>query len=421
MVPSHIRVAAGFCVLAVGVLIAAPAVAVADPDPGGAVATSGDESGIQSEQDATTSSASVDSVAEAERNAAEGVTSTFGSGREPGDPALTSADSSTEEPAVTASADDNDSAVVAADSDPVTSSSDPGTSDSGPITESSDVVAPPTVEAEPVATEMAPVSEEAAPVPTEVAPVTDATAPVTDATAPVSYVAPLGASLVTPISDVIAAMQYLLTAVVVPLVQLQYDLASLFALTGVEPVVDSLGRVGGGLSPAAGASLGSDFSLATPVASLPNVTSVAEAHRLTPLGAIAAATMGEGASQVAGASSQPVTTPSVPSNSISADVQSFLRDVGREILRSPSLMALAAVALPGVVGLLIITAAGVGFGYRQAKAGFALCTEGIARFAGPARPFGVVRSGSLVVVRPRALRSIRPPAFNAGGLLDEVA
>ena len=87
-----------------------------------------------------------------------------------------------------------------------------------------------------------------------------------------------------------------------------------------------------------------------------------------------------------------------------------------------SLAALAALALPGAGGLVILTAAGVRVGYRQAKAGFALRTAGIARFARPgAVPLGVVRSGSLVVVRPRALRVVRPGALSAGCLLDKVA
>ena len=87
-----------------------------------------------------------------------------------------------------------------------------------------------------------------------------------------------------------------------------------------------------------------------------------------------------------------------------------------------SLAALAALALPGAGGLMILTAAGVRVGYRQAKAGFAVRTAGIARFARPgAVPLGVVRSGSLVVIRPRALRVVRPGALSAGCLLDKVA
>ena len=47
---------------------------------------------------------------------------------------------------------------------------------------------------------------------------------------------------------------------------------------------------------------------------------------------------------------------------------------------------------------------------------------GIASFARPrAVAFGVVRSRSLVVSRPRTLRVVRPTELSAGALLDEVA
>jgi len=93
-----------------------------------------------------------------------------------------------------------------------------------------------------------------------------------------------------------------------------------------------------------------------------------------------------------------------------------------------SLAALAVLALPGTGGLTILTAAGVRVGYRQAKAGVALRTTGIAHFA-RSGPLGVVRSGSFVVVRPRglrvvrprALRVVRPGALSAEHLLDKVA
>ena len=69
-------------------------------------------------------------------------------------------------------------------------------------------------------------------------------------------------------------------------------------------------------------------------------------------------------------------------------------------------------------GLVVLTAAGVRVGYRQAKAGFVVQAAGIARFAGPG-PLGVVHSGSWVVVRPRALRVARPRA--SSGPFDKVA
>ena len=86
------------------------------------------------------------------------------------------------------------------------------------------------------------------------------------------------------------------------------------------------------------------------------------------------------------------------------------------------LWALAAGALPGAGGLVILFATGARLGYRQAKAGFALRAAGIASFARPgAVSLGVVRSGSLVVIRPRALRGVRPGALSAECLLDKVA
>ncbi len=77
-----------------------------------------------------------------------------------------------------------------------------------------------------------------------------------------------------------------------------------------------------------------------------------------------------------------------------------------------SLWALAAGALPGAGGLVIATLAGVRVGYRQAKAGFALRTTGIAHFTRP---------GPLAIVRPMALRVVRPGALSAEHLLDKAA
>ena len=83
-------------------------------------------------------------------------------------------------------------------------------------------------------------------------------------------------------------------------------------------------------------------------------------------------------------------------------------------------VALALLALPGAGGLTILTAAGVCVGYRQAKAGFALRTAGTASFArSETVPLGVVRSGSLVVLRPRT--GARRRALSAGDPLQKVA
>jgi hypothetical protein len=58
------------------------------------------------------------------------------------------------------------------------------------------------------------------------------------------------------------------------------------------------------------------------------------------------------------------------------------------------------------------TAAGIRIGYWQAKSGRALRASGIARFA-VAGPVGIVRSGSVVALRPSARRVVRPAAEGA--------
>ena len=51
-----------------------------------------------------------------------------------------------------------------------------------------------------------------------------------------------------------------------------------------------------------------------------------------------------------------------------------------EYLRSAGLSQVAALAVPGLAGMLVLTGAGGLVGYRQAKAGHAIHTSGTARF-----------------------------------------
>ena len=101
----------------------------------------------------------------------------------------------------------------------------------------------------------------------------------------------------------------------------------------------------------------------------------------------------------------------VPSG-ISPATKSFLDHVVSSVLVPASLTALAAIAVPGVAGLLIVCVAGIRVGYRQAKAGLALRVSGIARFAGPG-PMGVVRSGGLIALHTRTPRLGKPHATRA--------
>ena len=117
----------------------------------------------------------------------------------------------------------------------------------------------------------------------------------------------------------------------------------------------------------------------------------------------------------------------VPSG-VNPATTSFLDNVVSSILVPASLTALAAIAVPGIGGLLIVCAAGVRVGYRQAKAGLALRASGIARFAGPG-PIGVVRSGSLITLHTRTSRlgkthttpAVRAKPATGPRLLESVA
>ncbi|MET0473515.1 MAG: hypothetical protein ABW001_02645 [Mycobacterium sp.] len=94
-----------------------------------------------------------------------------------------------------------------------------------------------------------------------------------------------------------------------------------------------------------------------------------------------------------------------PDPALPEGLRLFLNSYGQMIIAA-SLSAMAAAALPGLAGFLLPVLAGMRIGYRQAKSGRALRASGIARFAG-AGPIGIVRSGSVVALRPSARRAAR--------------
>lgn len=228
----------------------------------------------------------------------------------------------------------------------------------------------------------------------------------------------------TPITDVITSMQYMLTTVAGAIVPIVYVPSNLYALmvtmppttlpvfTGIVPSerptpapATEAPLFGPQVSPApfvgpAGSSL---FGTMTPRAGLGTIVSNGLNKPLSVSGTVASAP-------------EVVSPPAA---------KSFLDHVVSAVLVPASLTALAALALPGVAGLLIIVAAGIRLGYRQAKAAFAVRASGIARFAGPG-PLGVVRSGSLITLRqrargPRTARAVCPQAARTVRTLEEVA
>jgi hypothetical protein len=105
-----------------------------------------------------------------------------------------------------------------------------------------------------------------------------------------------------------------------------------------------------------------------------------------------------------------------PDAALPEGLQTFLHSYG-QIIVAVSLSVMFAEALPGLVGLVIPVVAGMHIGYRQAKAGRALRASGIAHLAASG-PIGVVRSGSLIALRPQRWR-LPPP--NIGDRSQDVA
>ena len=186
------------------------------------------------------------------------------------------------------------------------------------------------------------------------APVTNAVAPVADAVAPVT-------NLLTPVFDVIAPGQYRPTSVVgsvVPLTQPPSDLSSfLLGIAGVAPEEDGSGLIhGAGLGAAAGESGVSQAPLVLPFAGASGVPVGGNATRVaTTLDVIL---LGR-ASALSGMA------PQAPSNAFPMGTESFFPNRFDELLLITSMWALAAVALPGIGGIVILTVVGVRIQYGR--------------------------------------------------------
>lgn len=125
--------------------------------------------------------------------------------------------------------------------------------------------------------------------------------------------------------------------------------------------------------------------LAVPPVGLPSVLGVGAAGGGGGSGGGAAAAprgpAPEAPARVAPPQQPSVRQPEVPvrSGDPAAVPASFRAGYG-EYLRTAGVMQVAAVAVPGAAGILMLTGLGGLVGYRQARAGLALRTESIARF-----------------------------------------
>jgi hypothetical protein len=349
------------------------------------------------------------------RTTLQGVTSTIGSlGKPSQQQSALPSPPKTEPETTVAESETKESSPAASDSDLTTPDSNTAASDA-------DAAAPATTTVALVTDTTPPVTDPAAPVP----PVTKLVEPVTNFVVTLgnvvqsipATVAALPTSA-TPITDVITAVQVMLTAVVeaaIPLIQLPSDLYSLLGVTWATPtVIGASAGHGPGLLTAGGAPV-----LGPPIPQSPlllpygvwSVPLLGEVAPLPALGSIATMSLSQELS-LSGVAPAPEAVSS-------PDALSILEHAVSALVIPASLSALAAIALPGVGGLLIVCAAGVRLGYRQAKAGLALRATGIARFAGSG-PLGVVVSGSLVALRPRAARGVRPEVSRSH-LLEQAA
>jgi hypothetical protein len=315
-----------------------------------------------------------------------------------------------------------------ATTDPVTSTTNGTGSDSSATAAVTNSSASNTNTNSPAATTdpAAPAANAAAPESNPVGPATNAamSAATADASNPV-VVAPVVTSP-TPVSDVITTVQYMLTSVtevvdqvVDPLITSSpCDLCSLLSLIAGDPAAISSARVnnGGPLAAENAPVLGpraSPFAQRLPTHGLAGLLLPGELAKPATLGAAAATGL------IRAVAISGFTAPA-PSSVLPPAGRDFLEHTMRAVLVPASLSALAAVALPGVGGLLIVCGAGVRLGYRQAKAGLAVQATAVARFAGSGVA-GVARSGSLVALRPRTSRVVDRRAGPPTRLLDQAA
>jgi hypothetical protein len=228
-----------------------------------------------------------------------------------------------------------------------------------------------------------------------------------------SLVAPmadgLATGLIAPIPDVLTSIRAILTSTAdafVPVTQVPSDLASMFGFPDVQP---ASGRVRADIR-------GTSTTLPTPLQAVRPPTggqgAISASDGAGETATATATSMSGATSAIVGASSLNARARTAPAAAMSDGLQAFFRSYGSLVIAA-SLSAMVAAALPGLVAFLIPTAAGMGVGYRQAKAGIALRAPGMARFAGSG-PIGIVRSGSLVTLRPSAMRGGRRARTDAG-------
>jgi hypothetical protein len=266
-----------------------------------------------------------------------------------------------------------------------------GNDNSGATTAAPDTTATPPA-GSPVSNTTVPAPEAPAPVPTPVATPTVPPPPIG-----------LVPFIVTPVVDVITSVQDVLTSVVdYAAAPLSTDLSTLLGVTQWQSVVNV--RTEASTLPTSTGGMAPPLSFASPAPE--SAVANTGATGLSAVSSSGVATSGniEGTSTGQDVTA-PAQAPATHTRAVPMTLKQFFRYAVDEVLRSPSLSALAALALPGLIGLIIILGAGMRFGYRQAKAALALPASGLTRFARP-QPLRLVRSRSSAAVSRPARRFV---------------
>jgi hypothetical protein len=437
------RLAAGICVLSVALLAAGfgSAVAIADPETGGSV------SGTEGQQAGETATGSTGSTAGT--GGVDTIPKVVGTVVDSEPPPSSGHEATNEEshvgspgptgPMVLGATTDSQSSGAAAVDDNNKSSDTVQTSatteetnkpeaviSSSPVTEPSQEPDASAADADPPAA--APANDPPVEEPAPVQPVANEAALVGDAATSVPAEPPPPVVGAAQANSVITALAYFFITLADDGIQLIKLPGALLSLLGVPLTGDvataslTAGGIGGSLL-AGGLRTATPFDLASSwavQAGWPEMLiAPGDSSSLSSAGVFTHLTPGGLAAS--GAAEEHSGLSAVLADGIAPEqVRALLQHVVDAVLAPLSLLALAALASPGVVGLVLLGVAGMGIGYRQAKAASMLRAVSIARFV-KAGPLGVVRSGGLVAVHPRAARAERRQPRRTADFLSPVA
>ncbi len=211
-----------------------------------------------------------------------------------------------------------------------------------------------------------------------------------------------------PANDVVTALAYLIIALTdnsVPFISIPEGLLSLLGFSGMgegTAKAVSAGGIGGSLL--AGGVYSAVRNRLTSSGALQAgwpemLVALRESGRLSASGVVHPTPGGVGASGMA--EQRSVGLKAVLADGlVPENVRSVIQHTVDGFLAPLSFVVLAALASPGLAGLVLLSVAGMFFGYRQARAASMLRAVNITRFV-KSGPLGVVRSGSLVALHPR--------------------